>query len=155
MSISGILLIAFIIFIPIAAVLSSRYEKSVHPVKLTGPMTNPAEWLPEALHKAARGGLVSWSPRIEAERDAEGELVSLHCELRSSEGDTILVDVPAFPAGDYTDDPVVATVAIGTYTVASSRGARWFGMPASHVTGRWRRVRRVLKRHARRSAQSV
>ncbi|RKS04468.1 hypothetical protein DFP74_0025 [Nocardiopsis sp. Huas11] len=145
----GLLALLFIL-----GFLSVRYEKSVHPVKLTGPLAAPSEWLPEAMDRAARGGIIGWAPHIEAVLDPDGEVVGLRCELRSTEGDTILVDVPAFPAGDYTDSPMVAEIVIGSYTVSSVRGAEWFGTPAAHVTRRWRRVRRVLKRHARRSIQA-
>ncbi|WP_028649103.1 hypothetical protein [Nocardiopsis sp. CNT312] len=154
MSFFGIL-IGLIVLLVAAAALMTHYEKSVHTTRLASPTANPAEWLPEAMDKAARGGLIGWSPQIEAERDDAGELVNLHCELRSDEGDTILVDVPAFPAGDCTDAPVVATVVLGTYTLSSARGAQWFKVPASYIVRRRRKVQRVLKRHARRSAQSV
>ena len=147
-------LLGLIISLSVMGVVQSRYEKSVHRVRLAGPMDAAVNWVPAAMEDAARGGLIRWSATTKGVRDGDGELVALHTELRSNQGDTILARVPAFPAGDHTDAPLTAEVAIEHYTVTSIRGGAWFGLPASHVRGRRRKVQRRLRKYARQSIQN-
>ncbi|GHC92161.1 hypothetical protein GCM10007079_40470 [Nocardiopsis terrae] len=140
----------FLLFVTLAVVggfALARWEKGVHRVPLSGQLSEPAEWLPQAMQAAARGGMIRWRPVIETVTDSNGDVIGYHGQLLSSDNDVISVDVPYFPAGDYPEhEPVEAEIQMEVFTVYGR--FRFGAMPAVYIRRRWRKARRELKRHA-------